>query len=209
MQLLIEGIIGSGKSYYGPVITNKLEHCKFYSEIVQEAFLADLYYDLKHEIRPSLVATTLQFRVLYDRFRRELLCDLYSLNDDKYSCVVDRSMLGDLTFVEMLTKSNFILKRDYQTYIDMREFFINQIIYDRWICVFLDLPIDVCYEQIQRRGRTYELSITKDYLYALRSEYSHLMFEMNKLGIKVFVVHNQDTIVEEVLEQCNAICSKK
>ena len=207
MKLMMEGIIGSGKSFFGPIIAKKIEEefkeeCIFFPELVRDEFLGDLYRDIgDFPIKPSLVTTTFQFRALLDRFKLEKACDA-----NKNRCVVDRSLFFDLAFVKLLRRNGFILTRDYETYIDFRYTLISQINYEeQWIIVFLDFPVNTCLSQIEQRNRTYETNITEDYLSALRNEYVQIMLHM----ANVIVIRNQKHAVDEIMEQYREICSSK
>jgi deoxyguanosine kinase len=149
----IEGCIGSGKTTTARIVAEQLSYLALPEETAHHPFLADFYSN------PSLYAleTELGFVLLhYHRLK---------MVHDRTAVVSDFSPGKDLVFAKMNLDGADLALFEY-VYKDLSTRLVRP-----QIAVFLDLPIDVLMERIQRRGRPYEQGVPASYLERLRDMY--------------------------------------
>ncbi len=152
--------MGSGKSSFTTVLTKHFEWKAFYEIVETNPYLSDFYGDM------SRWAFNTQMYFLSKRFQ-----SLQQILRTTDSIVQDRSIYEDAEiFARSLYLKGHMSERDYRTYSEHFEVLCEHIrTPDLMIYLRSDLP--TLLERIEKRGRSYEKSISPDYISFLNEQY--------------------------------------
>lgn len=182
----LEGLIGVGKSTAGRSIERFLEgqgfKVRFYPEFVNQTFLNAYINDMKR------YAFTFQSVMLCKRI--EIYNNAMEFAKTGGIAIVDRSLIGDLTFAVMQTEAGNISPEDFEIYQSL----ITDV--DRLSprrSIYLDCHPEVAMRRIQRRGNTSEVNgYTLGYLQTLQAAYQQSMSGLTPIVQQVVVDWNND-----------------
>lgn len=205
LSIIVEGIIGAGKSTYARQLSQALGQQTLYLEEPDEAgnknpYLGDFY------TAPDRWAFTMQVHLLSLRYRMQVLAQWYCMSGQGHA-VCDRSYFGDTCFARLLNKTQHITDREYETYLHLYENMTSQVL-PPTVCIHLQVPPAVALQRIQHRadtraGRRVELGIGLDYLVSLDNEINHMVEHLAKQGVRVIHIPWGDT--REAEERASAI----
>lgn len=156
----IAGNIGSGKSSLTKLLGKHFNWIPFYESVDNNPYLSDFYGDMKRW------SFHLQVYFLSNRFKNHK-----QIVEMPESVVQDRSIYEDVEiFARNLHEMGNMDVRDYENY---RELFGIMIGYLKPpdLLIYLRANIETLLKQIRLRGRSYEQSISKEYLNLLNSSY--------------------------------------
>ena len=161
MHIAIAGNIGSGKT----TLTNNLADfygwTPNYEDAGENPYLNDFYDDMPRW------AFNLQVYFLHGRLRKIL--DIMNSGKD---IVQDRTIYEDAyIFAENLYEMNLMSERDFKNYLDIFEF-TTSLLHAPDLLIYLKAGVPTLLKQIRKRGRTYELGISPDYLTKLNEKYN-------------------------------------
>ena len=156
--LVIEGNIGAGKTTLATKLASDLN-----AKLVLERF-ADNPFLPKFYSNPERYSFTLELSFLADRYKQ--------LNEDLRSVPLFQSLLiADYFFMKSLIFAKNTLSGDeYNLYRQVFEIIYNSIPKPD-LYVYLHLPTNKLLENIHKRGREYEQSITAEYLEEIQKGY--------------------------------------
>ena len=160
MHIAITGNIGAGKTTLAHLLGNHYGWEVLKEAVEDNPYLVDFYEDM------GRWSFNLQIYFLNSRFEQML-----SINTGNRSVVQDRTIYEDASiFARNLHESGLMSPRDYQTY---RRVFENMLTLVRPpdLMIYLRANIPKLREQIRKRGRDYEKSISPDYLANLNRYY--------------------------------------
>jgi deoxyadenosine/deoxycytidine kinase len=160
----IAGNIGVGKTTVAERIAKKLNWKVYYESVINNPYLDDFYKDMKRW------SFNLQMYFLSHRFRT-----LKTIAKLKESAVQDRTIYEDVEiFAKSLYEQGFMTERDYKTY---RDLFYDMVPYIHApdIIIYLTASPEVLLERIRKRGRGFEKTISKEYIYYLNNSYEQWM----------------------------------
>ena len=160
----IAGNIGVGKTTVAERIAKKLNWRVYYESVINNPYLDDFYEDMKRW------SFNLQIYFLSHRFRT-----LKTIAELKESSVQDRTIYEDVEiFAKSLYEQGYMTERDYKTY---RDLFYDMVPYIPApdIIIYLTASPEVLLERIRKRGRGFEKTISKEYIYYLNNSYEQWM----------------------------------
>ncbi len=156
----VAGNIGVGKSTLVSMLCDHLGWEPFFEPVTENPYLADFYADMKSWSFHS------QVYFLTHRLRSHL-----QLAQRSGSVIQDRSLYEDAEiFARNLYMQGHMTARDYQTYRELYET-AAQFLPPPDLVVYLRASAPTLLKRISRRGRTYERTITPEYLQGLNNLY--------------------------------------
>jgi deoxyadenosine/deoxycytidine kinase len=177
--ICIAGNIGSGKSSLTQKLSEQYGWKAYFESVDDNPYLPDFYADMKRW------AFHLQVYFLSKRFQTHK-----EIVESSLSVVQDRSIYEDAEiFARNLHEIGKMDDRDYKNY---RSLFYTMTDYLQApdLMIYLNCPIETLLHQIQRRGRTYEQSIPREYLEQLNHHYN-TWIESYDLG-PLLIIDNTD-----------------
>jgi deoxyadenosine/deoxycytidine kinase len=154
MRIIVEGLIGVGKSTFTTEASELFNLTPMYESVDDNPFLEKFYTD-----ESSRWAYTLQMHFLYDRFSKHL----------PENTMLDRSIFGDICFANILKDEGTLTDEEHFSYLkhfNMLKPFIPHID----LCIHLHIEVDQALERISKRGRDFEANIPRDYLERLQEQ---------------------------------------
>jgi deoxyadenosine/deoxycytidine kinase len=182
--VVIEGNIGAGKTTLAGRIADQFNAHLILEHFADNPFLPKFYND------PEKYSFPLELSFLASRYK-QLKEELVPQDLFKSFSVADYYFMKSLVFAaSTLTGDEFNLYRQ-----------IFYIIYGSLpkpdIYVYLHLDPERLLENIRRRGRTYEISITKDYLQKIQNSYFSFFRQNPENKYLVIDVNNIDFVENE------------
>lgn len=209
--IIIEGLIGAGKSKLAEALGKRLEAYTQYEPAEgKNPFLALYYAD------PKRYAFPMQIYLLKERYRAHLMAQSMVLADFCH-VVADRSYFGDRCFAEVQLKDGYFDQPTYETYMDLHKDMQRDILYPSCI-VHLETSVDLACTRISRRmtekeGRLCECAISKQYMESLNAEINRMVESMARYVpvIRINPLNDDgtektmDELVDEIMPQVEAI----
>lgn len=156
----VAGNIGVGKSTLVEMLCVRMGWEPFYEPVAENPYLVDFYQNMDDWSFHS------QIFFLAHRLRSH-----YQLSQHPSSVVQDRSVYEDAEiFAQNLYLQGHIHKRDYQTYRDLYETTM-QFLPPPDLVIYLRASVPTLMSRISNRGRSYEQTISHDYLNGLNNLY--------------------------------------
>ena len=191
MHIAITGNIGAGKTTLAELLAAHYGWNVLYEAVEGNPYLADFYADMPRW------AFNLQVYFLNSRFAqvRKIMAirQANAANPDRpHTVVQDRTIYEDAAiFARNLHESGRMTDRDYQTY---RNLFANMIslIHPPDLMIYLRADLPKLREQIRKRGRSFEQSISDDYLNSLNRLYEEFVASYREGALLVLDVNTLD-----------------
>ncbi len=192
--ICIEGNIGSGKSTLAKALAKKLKAIYLPEAFEENALLPLFYKDSKQFAFP------LEYSFLINRFQQ--LNNI--LNNNKKIIIADYSFYKCLWFAKInLSKNDFIFfeKHFYAV--------LNQLPKPD-VIIHLNTNIKNLKQNIKKRGRHYEQSITGDYLQQITKQYSKGIKKIKvdnilQLNIKTYDVNLETDAINYIISFLNKL----
>jgi deoxyguanosine kinase len=182
--VVIEGNIGAGKTTLATRIAEQFEAHLILERFADNPFLPKFYLD------PDKYSFPLELSFLASRYK-QLNEELGPQDLFKTFTVADYYFMKSLVFAASTLKGD-----EYNLY---RQIFY--IIYSSLprpdIYVYLHLSTERLLENIRKRGRNYELSITSDYLQKIQDSYFTFFRQNNENKYLVIDINNIDFVTNE------------
>ncbi|TAE23366.1 MAG: deoxynucleoside kinase [Cytophagales bacterium] len=179
MHIAITGNIGAGKTTLAQLLANHYGWDVLYEAVEGNPYLADFYGDMERW------AFNLQIYFLNSRFEQ-----VKTIRESGRSVIQDRTIYEDAyIFATNLYQSGNMIERDYQTY---RTLFNNMVstVQAPDLMIYLRADLPKLRGQIQKRGRSFEQSISDDYLQSLNTLYEE--FAQNYTGGELLIINVND-----------------
>lgn len=170
MHIAITGNIGAGKTTLAERLAEHYGWEILYEAVDSNPYLSDFYGDMPRW------AFNLQIYFLNSRFRQIKAIQVIQQANETGSgalrtVVQDRTIYEDAAiFARNLHQSNRMTERDYQTYSDLFENMVS-LVRPPDLMIYLRAGLPKLREQIQKRGRSFEQSISDEYLNSLNRLY--------------------------------------
>lgn len=195
MHIAIAGNIGAGKTTLTKLLSKHYKFEGHYEEVVKNPYLDDFYDQMERW------SFNLQIYFLNSRFRQ--IMD-FSKNGKKI--IQDRTIYEDaFIFAPNLKAMGLMTNRDfinYKSIFDLMESFVKA----PDLLIYLRSGIPNLVDQIHKRGRDYESSISIDYLSRLNERYEAWTQTYKKGELLIIDVDNLDFVKNK--EDLKTIISK-
>ena len=192
-MIIIEGLIGVGKSTLTENMGEALGFKVFKEPVEDNPYLEDYYKD------PKRYALEMQFWLMSRRFQmhQEAIETIWRTGR---GVIMDRSIYGDAIFAKQNVTDGNISAAGYDNYMKMRDVMFGFLMVPQ-LTLFLQASPKTCLERISSRERGCETKIPASYLEGLDFEYKNLLGELSEKGSHVEVVDwEKFKSTEEVLD---------
>jgi len=160
MQVAIAGNIGAGKTTLTRLLAKHYKWTPHYEDVVDNPYLDDFYHQMERW------SFNLQVYFLNSRFRQIL-----NMRESGKSTIQDRTIYEDAyIFAPNLHDMGLMSSRDFKNYMSLFEL-MEKLIGAPDLLIYLRSSIPNLVNQIHKRGRDYENSISIDYLSKLNERY--------------------------------------
>lgn len=154
MRIIVEGLIGVGKSTFTKEASKHFNLTPMYESVEDNPFLEKFYSE-----DSKRWAYTLQMHFLYDRFSKHL----------PENTLLDRSIFGDICFANILRDDGVLTEDEHASY--MKHFnMLKPYIPHVDVCIHLHVSVEQAMERISKRGRDFESDIEESYLHKLQAQ---------------------------------------
>ncbi|MGB0254840.1 MAG: deoxynucleoside kinase [Flavobacteriaceae bacterium] len=169
MHIAIAGNIGAGKTSLTELLNKHYGWEALYEDVVKNPYLDDFYAEMERW------SFNLQIYFLNSRFRQ--LLDIQKNGND---VVQDRSIYEDAyIFAPNLHAMGLMTHRDFSNYAAVFEL-MESMVKGPDLMIYLRSSIPNLVEQIHKRGREYENSISIEYLSRLNERYEAWVHNYDK-----------------------------
>lgn len=203
MHIAIVGNIGAGKTTLTELLAKNYDWDPVYEVVDNNPYLEDFYRDMKRW------SFNLQIYFLNNRFQL-----ITEIQKSKRSIIQDRTIYEDAyIFADTLHDMGLMTSRDYENY---RAIFdnITTFVKPPDLLIYLRASVPTLVNNIQRRGREYEIGIRLDYLSKLNDKYEKWI-ESYQLGKLLVLDKNtldfannpvdMDTVIQKIEYEMNGL----
>lgn len=190
MAIVIDGIIGAGKSTVGHFLSDML-NVPLFEELKDDGrdSLAQRMLDRFYEDQ-SRWSAIIQVMFLNDRFK-----DLKRIEADGNFAILDRSIYGDEIFAKTIHERGQMTEDEFKIYRDLLHNMLSHISPPH-VLIYIDVSVDTAMDRINKRGRSTEGDlIPRDYMEDLRRNYE-IWFDQFNLCPKVRIDLNNTALDE-------------
>ncbi|MDN3547078.1 deoxynucleoside kinase [Mucilaginibacter aquaedulcis] len=174
MHIAIVGNIGAGKTTLTEMLAHNYGWDPLFEAVDNNPYLEDFYSDMKRW------SFNLQIYFLNSRYRQ-----IIDIQKSGRNILQDRTIYEDAyIFAENLHDMGLMTTRDYENYQSIFEN-ITEYIKPPDLLIYLKASVPTLVNNIQRRGREYEIGIRIDYLSKLNEKYDKWIknYKLGKLLI--------------------------
>jgi deoxyadenosine/deoxycytidine kinase len=174
MHIAIVGNIGAGKTTLTEMLAKNYGWEPMFEAVDNNPYLEDFYNEMKRW------SFNLQIYFLNSRYRQ-----IVEIQKSGRDIIQDRTIYEDAyIFAENLHDMGLMTTRDYENYQSMFDN-ITEFIKPPDLLVYLKASVPTLVNNIQRRGRDYEIGIRIDYLSKLNEKYDKWIqgYKLGKLLI--------------------------
>jgi len=181
MAIVVDGIIGAGKSTVATYLSEALE-ISMYEELLEDSrgMLAQRMLDRFYGDQKRWSAI-IQVMFLNDRFS-----DIKEVDSSGEAAIFDRSIYGDEIFAKTIHDRGQMNRDEFRIY---RELLHNMLLHVKppELLIYVDVSVDTAMDRIRVRDRSTEAEmIPRDYMQDLRRNYE-LWYEEFDLSPKIRV----------------------
>jgi len=183
--IAVAGNIGVGKSTLVKLLSEKLGWTPFYEPVTENPYLADFYEDMQAWGFHSQI----YFLMRRLRIHRKLM-------DENGSVIQDRSVYEDAEiFAHNLYLQDAITARDYHTYRELYQVLV-EFLPPPDLVIYLRASISTLLDRITRRDRSYERTISAEYLADLNELYESWVDHFNLCPVLIIPCDNLDYVAK-------------
>lgn len=182
--IAIEGVIGAGKTTLATMLAKNLDGELLLEEFEDNPFLADFYKE------PSRYAFQTQMFFLHSRYRQQKEIEKFDL--------VQKPIVSDYTFQKdeifaklTLPSTEFVL---YKRIADA----LSPTLRHPDLIVYLQNDIDRLMQNIDRRGRSYEKNMPREYIQDLHEAYNRFFVENSDIPALIINASDLDFVKNPV-----------
>ena len=183
MHIAIAGNIGAGKTTLTEMLASHYNWEPHFEDVLKNPYLDDFYE------RMERWSFNLQIYFLNSRFNQMLECS----NNGK-NTIQDRTIYEDAyIFAPNLQSMGLMTHRDFENYQSIFNT-LNSFVKDPDLLIYLRSGIPNLVDQIHKRGRDYENSISIEYLSRLNERYEAWIQSYDKSNLLVIEVDDIDFV---------------
>jgi len=177
MHVAIAGNIGAGKTTLTELLAKHFKWEAQYEDVLENPYLEDFYNEM------SRWSFNLQVYFLNSRFRQIL-----DIRESGKDIIQDRTIYEDAhIFAPNLHAMGLMTNRDYKNYSSLFDL-MESVTKAPDLLIYLRSTVPNLVNQIQKRGREYENSISIDYLNKLNERYEAWIHDYKKGNLLVIDV---------------------
>lgn len=181
--VIVEGVIGAGKTTLAKMLAQDLSGKLILEEFVTNSFLEKFYTD------PERYAFPVEVGFLAERFRQ--------LEAESGADLFTSFNISDYHFGKTNIFARINLSADhYQIFRSLYEIFIERVPKPD-IILYLDNTVGGLVNNIKKRSRTMESTIPNDYLEKLQKGYSEFLLSQKEVPIVVIDMDGQDFVADD------------
>tara|TARA_B100000989_G_scaffold298665_1_gene289010 strand:+ start:1974 stop:2588 length:615 start_codon:yes stop_codon:yes gene_type:complete len=183
MHLAIAGNIGAGKTTLTKMLSKHYGWKPYYEDVLKNPYLDDFYE------RMERWSFNLQIYFLNSRFNQMLDCA-----NNKKDTIQDRTIYEDVNiFAPNLLSMGLMTNRDFKNYKSIFKT-LKSYVKNPDLLIYLRSGIPNLVDQIHKRGRDYENSISIEYLSRLNERYEAWIEKYDSSSLLVIEVDNIDFV---------------
>ena len=183
MYIAIAGNIGSGKTSLTNLLAKHYKWEAHFEDVIDNPYLDDFY---NHMERWSF---NLQVYFLKSRFKQ-----LIQIRENDQNVIQDRTIYEDSNiFAPNLHAMGLMTRRDFDNYLSLFELMEN-LIKGPDLLIYLRSSIPNLVNKIHKRGRSYENTISIDYLSRLNERYEAWISSYDKSPLLIIDVDEIDFV---------------
>lgn len=183
MHIAIAGNIGAGKTTLTEMLSKHYGWEPHFEDVLKNPYLDDFYE------RMERWSFNLQIYFLNSRFNQMLEC-----SKKEKDTIQDRTIYEDaFIFAPNLQAMGLMTNRDYENYKSIFNT-LNSFVKDPDLLIYLRSGIPNLVDQIHKRGRDYENSISIEYLSRLNERYEAWIQSYDKSNLLVIEVDDIDFV---------------
>lgn len=183
LHIAVAGNIGAGKT---TLVTKLAKHYQWephFEAVDDNPYLADFYDNMPKWSFP------LQVYFLHSRFNQAR-----AIRDSQHPIIQDRTIYEDAhIFARNLYESDYLTERDYENYFALFQS-MTSVIQAPDLLIYLKASVPRLIEQIAKRGRDYESSISIKYLEDLNNHYEQWINNYDAGKLLVVEVNQLDFV---------------
>ena len=162
MHIAIAGNIGSGKTTLTKMLAQRYGWTPRFEPVDNNPYLDDFYKDMNRW------AFNLQIYFLNKRFK-----EVVEIANSPETIIQDRTIFEDARiFAPNLHDQGYMSDRDFQNYSDLFDLMMSLVKLPQ-LMIYIRSSIPTLVKHIEKRGRSFEKSISIDYLTGLQERYEN------------------------------------
>ncbi len=170
--IIVDGIIGAGKSTLVQGLSKRLNLRPIYEPVNDNPYLEDFYRD------PKRYAFDMQIHLLQRRYvMQRLAADEAAYRVDYDGAIIDRGLTGDYVFAKLHMLAGNITENQWRTYVELYDKMCLDV-RSPTLLVFLDVSPETALRRSNVRARNAEKSMDIQYLRDLYAAYHELIFNL-------------------------------
>lgn len=148
--IILEGLIGVGKSTLGACLYQFLLNCgiesKWFNEPINDKLLKLYISDMNKY--------AFSFQTIVARERLNIYKEAVKWSKKGFVVFIDRSLIGDMSFAIMQRNKGYISTKEFEVYLNL----ISDQVQEPHCTLFLDCSPKVAWERMKERGQKEEVS---------------------------------------------------
>lgn len=183
MHIAVAGNIGAGKTTLTKLLAKHYRWTPQFEDVLENPYLEDFYTDMERW------SFNLQVYFLNSRFRQVL-----EIRESGKKIIQDRTIYEDASiFAPNLHAMGLLSQRDFDNYSSLFDL-MEKLVAAPDLLIYLRSSIPNLVNQIHKRGRDYENTISIDYLSRLNERYEAWIHGYDKGNLLIIDVDNIDFV---------------